>query len=199
MSYSCSELTTHIWTGSAFTGMCPTATPIADGITLVASDRREGDELECGIFNATVTSITTGVGVMRIDSNLTFTPTTTVPTNGSVVVCQDGLQMELERHTINIQGEKKYQVMGLSCKVNMLEPREGADETRMNYLALAPPLPTTNVIPTTSGYLHYALGDIYPPGTVATTLKVVIQRETRGNCLMSQVKFLGLAHAFVTM
>ena len=33
--------------------MCPTATPIADGITMVASDRTEGDVLECGIFNAT--------------------------------------------------------------------------------------------------------------------------------------------------
>ena len=46
--------------------------------------------------------------VLDIDSNLTFTPTMTLPTNGSVVICQDAHEMELERHTINIQGEKKY-------------------------------------------------------------------------------------------
>ena len=98
--------------------MCPNA----DSIALVASERTEGDVIECGIFIATVTSITTvGLGVMRIDSNLAFTPTMTLPTNGSVVVCQDGVQMDLERHTINVQG-KKNQMMGLSCKVNMLEP-----------------------------------------------------------------------------
>ena len=119
MSYNCSVLAAHEWTGSAFNGMCPNS----DSIPLVASDRTVGDVLECGIFNATVTNITTvGLGVMRIDSIVTFTPTTTLPTNGSVVICQDGLQIELERHTINVQGEKKYQMMGLSCKVNMLEP-----------------------------------------------------------------------------
>ena len=123
MSYSCSGLAAHEWTGSAFNGMCPTATPIAGSIAMVASDRTEGDVLECGIFNATVTSITpVGLGVMRIDSNLTFTSTTTLPKIGSVVICQDGVQMQLERHTINIQGEMKYQVMDLNCKVNMLEP-----------------------------------------------------------------------------
>ena len=123
VSYSCRDLTGHIWTGTAFNGMCPTATPIPDSITLVASDRTVGDVLECGIFSATVTNIIlTQFGLMNIDSNLTFIPTTTLPTNGSVVICQDANQMELERHTFNIQGEKKYQVMDLKCKVNMLEP-----------------------------------------------------------------------------
>ena len=84
--------------------MCPTA----DNITIVASGRTAGDVLGCGIFNATVTSITPAqAGLMNIDSNLTFTPTTTLPTNGSVVICRDPNQMELERHTINIQGEKR--------------------------------------------------------------------------------------------
>ena len=88
--------------------MCPTATPIADSITLVAAVRTEGDILECGIFNATVTNITTAqAGLVDIDSNLTFTPTTTSPTNGSVVICQDANRMELERHTINIKGIKQ--------------------------------------------------------------------------------------------
>ena len=123
VSYNCSDLTAHLWTGSAFNGLCPNATPIADSIALVASDRTVGDILECGIFNATVTNITPSqLGFMLIDSNITFTPTTTLPTNGSVVICQDANQMELERHTINVQGEKIYQVMDLSCKVNMLEP-----------------------------------------------------------------------------
>ena len=118
VTYSCNDLTAHVWTGSAFNGMCPTATPIADSIALVAAVRTEGDVLECGIFNATVTNITTTqLGLMNIDSIVTFTPTTTLPTNGSVVICQDSNQMELERHTINIQGKKRYQAMDLSCKL----------------------------------------------------------------------------------
>ena len=114
MSYNCSDIAAHEWTGSALNGMCPNAS-----IALVESERTEGDVLECGIFTATVTNITTiGLGVMRIDSNLTFTPTTTLPTNGSVVICRDGVQMQLERHTINIQGEKKNQCeyIGASLK-----------------------------------------------------------------------------------
>ena len=104
MSYSCSDLVAHEWTGSAFHGMCPNAS-----IALVASETPVGDILECGIFNATVTNITPArLRVLDIDSNLTFTPTMTLPTNGSVVICQDAHEMELERHTINIQGEKEY-------------------------------------------------------------------------------------------
>ena len=136
VSYSCSLLTAHIWTGSAFTGMCPQATPIADSITLVAADRTVGDVLECGIFNATVTNITPAqAGLRNIDSNVTFTPTTNMPTNRSVVICQDPNQMELERHTINIQGEKRCQVMDLICKLCWSPLSESLpSELRLRYL-----------------------------------------------------------------
>ena len=106
VSYSCSATATNIWTGSAFSGMCPSATPISDGITLVANDRTVGDELMCGMFNATVTNITSAIGVQNIASSLTFTPTTTLPTNGSTVACQDANRVDVVTHTINIQGEE---------------------------------------------------------------------------------------------
>ena len=105
-SYSCSSIDSHIWTGSAFTGMCPGTRPVPNALLLRERDRRVNDVLECGIFNATVTNITTVVAVQVIFSDLTFTPTTTLPTNGSTVICQDGAQQRtFEAHTINIQGE----------------------------------------------------------------------------------------------
>ena len=85
----------------------PNATPVADSIVLCELDnRRVGNVLECGIFSATVTAITPILVGMRITSDLTYTPTT-LPTNGSIVVCQDANQMDLQTHTINIQGEKR--------------------------------------------------------------------------------------------
>ena len=106
VSYSCSDITAHIWTGSAFSGMCPSA-EFRDGIILTAAARTVGDELECGMFNATVTNITDLLGsVRRIASELAFTPTPTMPINGTTVVCQDAGGAAIETHTINILGEE---------------------------------------------------------------------------------------------
>ena len=89
------------WTGSAFNGMCPPT----NRILLVAADRQVGDTLTCGVFNATVTNIRAGaLAGLVIDSNLTFTVTTTSLMNGSTVMCQNSNQQTEVTYVINIQG-----------------------------------------------------------------------------------------------
>ena len=100
VSYSCSA-STLLWTGSAFSGMCPPA----DSITLDAAGSQVGDTLSCGVFNANVTDIRPGLISGRvIDSNLIFTVDATSLTNGSDITCQNNIGT-VERFTINIQGE----------------------------------------------------------------------------------------------
>ena len=109
-SYSCSASTAIHWMGSAFNEMCPSA----NNITLLAANSTEGDTLGCGVFNATITSI----NGLDIASNLTFTATSVLPTDGSHIVCRDANLQIVEAYAINIQGEKNYLLLchfGVIC------------------------------------------------------------------------------------
>jgi len=101
VSYSCSASTAIHWMGSAFDGLCPTAT----NITLVAANSTVDNTLGCGVFDATITSITG----LDISSNLTFTATSSLPMDGSHIICRDANLLIVEAYAINIQGEKHYQ------------------------------------------------------------------------------------------
>ena len=100
VSYSCSASTAIHWMGSAFDRLCPSA----NNITMVAANSTVGDTLGCGVFNATITSITG----LDISSNLTFTATSTLPMDGSHIICRDVNLLIVEAYAINIQGEKQY-------------------------------------------------------------------------------------------
>ena len=100
VSYSCSGSTSIHWMGSAFNELCTSA----NNITLLAANSTEGDTLECGVFNATITSI----NGLDIASNLTFTATSALPMDGSHIVCRDANLLIVEAYAINIQGEKNY-------------------------------------------------------------------------------------------
>lgn len=101
VSYSCSASTSIHWMGSAFNGMCPSV----NDITLLAANSTEGGNIGCGVFNATITSITG----FDIASNLTFTATSALPIDGSHIVCRDANLQIVEAYAINIQCERNYQ------------------------------------------------------------------------------------------
>ena len=92
--------------------MCPSA----NNITLLAANSTVGGTLGCGLFNATITSITgfdiasnlTSITGFDIASNLTFTATSPLPMDGSHIVCRDANLQIVEAYAINIQGEKNY-------------------------------------------------------------------------------------------
>ena len=100
MSYSCSASTAIHWMGSAFDRLCLSA----NNITLVAADSTVGNTLGCGVFNATITSITG----LEISSNLTFTATSTLQMDGSHIICRDANLLIVKAYAISIQGEKDY-------------------------------------------------------------------------------------------
>ena len=101
VSYSCSASTAIHWMGSAFDQLCPSA----NNITLLAANSTVGDTLGCGVLDATITSVTG----LNISSNLTFTATSTLPMDGSHIICRDANLLIVEAYAINIQGEKHYQ------------------------------------------------------------------------------------------
>lgn len=109
VSYSCSASTAIHWMGSAFNQMCPSV----NNITLLAANSTVGDTIGCGVFDATITSI----AGLDIASNLTFTATSSLPMDGSHIICRDTNLQIVEAYAINIQGEKFCELchIGVIC------------------------------------------------------------------------------------
>ena len=97
--------------GSAFNELCPSA----NNITLLAANSTVGDTLECGAFNATITSIDN----LDIASNLTFTATSALPMDGSHIICRNANLQIVEAYAINIRGKKNYQ-KSLHCSYQVM-------------------------------------------------------------------------------
>ena len=97
-SFSCTTEITHVWSGSALAGQCPSGNP-SNGILLSTAANPEGGNVTCGIFTATVTGIVGGM----LNSTISFTASSNL--DGTEVVCTAGNQAEVESYPIMVVGK----------------------------------------------------------------------------------------------
>ena len=98
-SFSCTTEGTHIWSGSALDGQCPSHSP-SDVILLSISLISEGATAPCGLFNATVTDLMGGM----LSSNISFTASSDLDRT-EVVCTEDATQTEVQSYQITIIGK----------------------------------------------------------------------------------------------
>ena len=100
-SFSCTTEISHVWSGSALDGRCPTASP-SDGIVL-SSALNVGDTVPCGIFTANITNIAIVMGDTLLSSTISFTASSDL--DGTEVVCTDSTMTEVESYSIMVVGK----------------------------------------------------------------------------------------------
>ena len=100
-SFSCTTEISHVWSGSALAGQCPTASP--SDVIVLSSALNVGETVSCGIFTANITNIATVMGDTLLSSTISFTASSDL--DWTEVVCTDGNQAEVESYSITIIGE----------------------------------------------------------------------------------------------
>ena len=103
-SFSCTTELTHVWSGSALAGQCPTASPSNEIVLTTALN--VGDTVTCGIFTANITNIATIMGNILLSSTISFTASSDL--DGTTVVCRDAAQVDVESTSITIIGEENH-------------------------------------------------------------------------------------------